>query len=405
MIISNIRIEDRDDGKSYLTADLDCGFSDVKELWFSVDSNYRDWLTADVYDAFLIEAIYPAHYYNEEIVIQGKISPRIWRSVRDLIPSILGDFLHSPKLLQNKISIEGVQDCEQLTKTHVGTGFSGGVDSFCTIKDHLIDETESEYKIDTLFFFNIGQNGNVSIPETYKRALGRWSLTQKVAKELNLECIMMDSNMFDLYLPHWEYDAGILCRISSILVFQRSLRKYYISSNYTYGESVDFPNHAHQELAHFSDLYIPTLLSPKNTELIPDGAQYKRWEKVNRIIDLPVAQHNLNVCVNNNAEYLGQNCSCCEKCLRTLFALEAFGKLNEFSTVFDIDKYKSVAMDYKMALVHAGKERTIVASSSNFDLAIEKGIKLPSSFKTELHFTKKRISNLIHRILQKLRIR
>lgn len=404
MIISNLRIEDKDDGKSYLIADLECGFSEVKNLWFSVDSKHKDWLTADVYDAFLIEALYPAHFYNEEIIIKGKVSPKIWRSVRDLLPAILADFLDTPKNLQGRIFVDGVQECSLASVRHVGTGFSGGVDSFCTIKDHLIDETDSEYKLDTLFFFNIGQNGNVKFPETYQRALGRWEHNKRVAKELNLNCVMMDTNMFDLYLPHWEYDAGILCRLSSVLVFQRSLSKYYISSSYTYGETIDFNEHAHHELAHFSDLYISNLLSTSNTEIIIDGAQYKRWEKINRIVDLPIAQQNLNVCVNNEAEYVGQNCSYCEKCLRTLFALEALGKLDEFSSVFDINKYRSVSKGYKLTLVQYGKEKKIISTHANYVLALERGVKLPSDFRTSMYFANKKFRHFVHRVLRKLHI-
>lgn len=402
MIISNIRIEDKSDGKSYLIADLDCGFSDVKNLWFSVDSKHKDWLTADVYDAFLIEALYPAHFYNEEVIVKGKVSPKIWRNVRDFLPAILADFSGSPKNLQNKISVDGVQECSPALVRHVGTGFSGGVDSFCTIKDHLIDETDSEYKLDTLFFFNIGQNGNVKIPETYQRALGRWEHTKKVAKELNLNCVMMDSNMFDLYLPHWEYDAGLLCRIASILVFERSLSKYYISSGYSYGEAMDFSSHSHHELAHFSDLYLPNLLSTANIEILLDGAQYKRSEKISRIVDLPIAQQNLNVCVNNGSEYIGQNCSCCEKCLRTLFVLEALGKLDKFSSVFDIAKYRSVSLGYKLNLAYYRKET--MSTCDNFNLAYNHQISLPSHFKSELYFATKKFRHFAYRILRKFRI-
>ena len=215
----------------------------------------------------------------------------------------------------------------------------------------------------------------------------------------------MDSNMFDLYSPYWEYDAGILCRISSVLVFERSLSKYYISSSYTYGETVDFSEHAHHELAHFSDLYISNLLSTDKTEIIIDGAQYKRWEKVSRIVDLPIAQHNLNVCVNNEAEYVGQNCSCCEKCLRTLFALDALGKLNEFSSVFDIEKYRSVSKGYKLSLVRDGKEKKIVATHANYELALERGIKLPSDVKASLYFANRKFRHFVYRVLRKLHIR
>ena len=55
MKISNLRIEGRD-GYSYLTVDIETRFTPphCTKFWFSVTSSYEDWLTDDVYDAFLV---------------------------------------------------------------------------------------------------------------------------------------------------------------------------------------------------------------------------------------------------------------------------------------------------------------------------------------------------------------
>ena len=65
MKISNLRIERRD-GHSYLTVDISTQFTlpQYNKLWFSVPSKYEDWLTDDVYDAFLVAVLYPAMYYK-----------------------------------------------------------------------------------------------------------------------------------------------------------------------------------------------------------------------------------------------------------------------------------------------------------------------------------------------------
>ena len=75
MKISNLRIE-RKGVFSYLTVDVECSFSKEKVLWFSVLTDYEDTLTADVYDAFLVAALYPAMYYNESIEIEGNVSQK-----------------------------------------------------------------------------------------------------------------------------------------------------------------------------------------------------------------------------------------------------------------------------------------------------------------------------------------
>lgn len=403
MKISNLRIEDKNDGRSYLTVDIDCSFTDEKTLWFSVEKSNRGMLTDDVYDAFLIAALYPAHYYNESIEIKGAVSPHLARTVKQQLPAVIGDFLREEKRLNNRIFIKETKLADKNEECKVGTGFSGGVDSFCTIADHLVEEDDVDYKLTTLFFFNIGQNGDVKDPSTQKRANGRWEITQKVAQELNLEAIRMDSNMFDIYLPHWEYDAGLLCRISSILVFERCLKRYYISSTYNYGETADFGySHGHHELANFADLYLPLMLSPENMEICVDGAQYKRSDKVVRIVDYPVVQKYLNVCVNNSPEYIGHNCSVCTKCQRTLLAIESLGKLDKYEGPFSIAKYRSAARQYQID--QRLKYATDSFAKDNIDFAEKHGNQIVTLKDAIRSKRKTKIRHLGGRVLRKLHL-
>ena len=57
------RIEDLvEEGKEKcrLICNVECGFSDENAVWFTVDKKYKDWLCADVYDAFLMAMLCPA---------------------------------------------------------------------------------------------------------------------------------------------------------------------------------------------------------------------------------------------------------------------------------------------------------------------------------------------------------
>ena len=126
MRISNLRIEDRNNGRSYLIADLESGFTKEKNLWFSVDRKYRDWLTDDVYDAFLTAALYPAQFYREEIKIDGAVSPRLYKNVVNYVPGVIADFLQQDKWLAGRISVKGCKRAKQLSDYQIGTGFSGG---------------------------------------------------------------------------------------------------------------------------------------------------------------------------------------------------------------------------------------------------------------------------------------
>ena len=73
--VSHIRKEHLPESQEFrLVCDIDCPFSQSKQLWFSVPEQYGDWLTDDVYDAFMVAMLYPAMYYNEEIEIEGCVS-------------------------------------------------------------------------------------------------------------------------------------------------------------------------------------------------------------------------------------------------------------------------------------------------------------------------------------------
>ena len=72
------------------------------------------------------------------------------------------------------------------------------------------------------------------------------------------------------------------------------------------------------------------------------AAGLTRFEKIRYIFETdPKSQ--LNVCVmkasKRNDDFL--NCGRCWKCVATLFDIEAIGRLEEISTIFDLDEYNN----------------------------------------------------------------
>ena len=94
----------------------------------------------------------------------------------------------------------------------------GGVDSFSTLYDNYLHSNDLDYKVDTLFFFHVGQYGNTNNSATWYRAANRFGITKQFASEINVDAIMMNTNMFDFYLPYWEHEAGVLSRLASFFV-------------------------------------------------------------------------------------------------------------------------------------------------------------------------------------------
>lgn len=378
--LSNLRLEhdvpfEYGKSQSRIICDLEADFTDVKSFWFSVDTEFGCWLTADVYDSFLVAMLYPAMYYGEDIDICGNVSKKIWHNINYYVQGLMKAY--DPSFCDVFVTVQGFADAAKVDHLHIGTGFSGGIDSFSTLTDNFFNAKDSDYKIDTLFFFHVGQYGNVKERNTWLRASNRFGITKEFAKEIGVGAIMMNTNLFDFYLPKWEYDAGVLCRITSVLVFQKMLKRYYISNAVTYRElaKLDFTTH-HVDMAEISDPIIMPLLSPNGLDILCDGAQYSRTEKTARIVDLALAQKYLNVCVNSSNKHVeAKNCSRCSKCLRTMMALESAGALQKFSGVFDLKQWKRRSFKYKCKQVFLYKSDSF--AQDNVDFARKQGERLP----------------------------
>lgn len=403
MKLSNIRYSTdftfRDSKFAAVICDINANFTNKKELLFYVNPAFGDYLTCDVYDAFLVALIYPAMYYGESIEIDGMVSKKLYHNITHYVMGIIRDFApHTHKIIN--IKVKGFKDAEKNTQLHIGTGFSGGVDSFSTLKDNFFDTNDSEYKIDTLFFFHVGQYGNIQNPKTWDRAFNRFEITREFSKEIGVTPIMMNTNLFEFCKPEWEFQAGVLNRIASVLVFQKALKRYYISNAYTYGEMIDLA-HDRVFLEEFSDPYIMPLLSPKGLEIVCDGAQYKRSEKTKRITDIPLTQKYLNVCINSNDDHvLARNCSKCTKCMRTMMTLESLGLLEKYKEVFNLEEYYNQEHEYKrMQLFRYPFDGF---ARDNVDFARACGMKLPSVKSVRTQFIAKRIITLPYRAIRKL---
>lgn len=393
MKISNIRIE-RDDKFSYLKVDVQADYTTNNILWFSVPSEYEDWLTSDVYDAFLVAAIYPAMYYNEPIEIEGCVSHRLYYNVVHFVESIVGYFRDGMHFVNIKVG--GYLNAKK--KYHyVGTGFSAGIDSFSTFYEHYEKEDDPDYKISALFFFNVGSHGGGG-EKARKKFLERYKLLEPFPKEVGLPYIPLDSNLFDFYQEHWEFDAGQFCRSCAILVFEAALDKYYISSDYSYKEIMFF--HFNRTTTSFSELaetFTNPLLSTETLEVITDGGQHMRTEKTLLLTDYKPSHKYLNVCANHWGDLEGAlNCGYCGKCVRTLVALDTLGIIDRFSNVFNLEDYYKHKFKYKCYLRLDYKSNAYI--KDNVDFADTKGKPFPSYLVALLYVTAIRITHIPRKI-------
>lgn len=373
------------DGWSYLSCDFSVtGIEnpfEEKTMWVAVEEENGDMLADNVYDPFVLVPVNLGMYYKQDVHIDGNVSPRLYHNVQHYLMNIFDRF--SDHTSPIRFTVDGFDTVEQVGGL-IGTGISCGVDSCMTIYDNFINETDPNFRINSLFFTNSGTHGDFEDEASQRKFLDRAALNKTAAEELGLPMYLVNSNYHAFTRKNAAHKRSYLAIYSCALSLQRYVRRYYISSIYSYDEIARFTKLSRDhDIAEYCESFMLPLVSTENFELVIDGCQYTRGEKVERISDWDFAQRHLNVCVSSKAED-AYNCSHCSKCAYTLFAIEAIGKLDQFKEVFDLDVWRENVFFWKYRFLTRYGESGF--ATSLIDFAREHGMKLPPKWMARVIF-------------------
>ena len=344
--------------------------------FYSVPEQFADLADTASSNCFLVGFLYPAMRYGEDVHVEGTVSARLLYNLNEyLIPFMA---MCDSRLKAIKVTADATDDEGSRSARAVGTGFSGGIDSFTTIYEHFERPTPVGFKLTHLFFFNVGAHG-IPKDETERVAIerkfqARYEKLKNFPAEVGLPFVPVNSNIH-LFHPWGHLEVATLATASAALFLQRGIRRYYLAS----------AGHPYFHLWHYLGMrrrpddiaylnpYLLPWLSTESLDFVDDGTFLDRSQKTVLIADYEPATRYLNVCGNHDT--LDTNCSICPKCCRTLLTLELIGKVDDFRAVFDVDKYRREARRLFIAetLVNVDREmffRHIV------DLAEERGVNL-----------------------------
>lgn len=374
MVLSNIRII-RNNNWSQLICDIESSAFGNCNIYFEIPVEYEDFFSTQTYDCFLVALLYPAMFYKEEIVIKGAVSKKLYKNINPYVQAVLTSY--SEALSKITIAADSLIVPTQRNNV-VATGFSAGVDSFSTFYEYFEKETDPEYRINTLFFFNVGSHGPFSDSRSYNKFIDRYEYLRNYTQTKNLPFIPLNSNVHFFHKEFGHERTVSLTLASAVLALETCLSRYYVSSGMSYLEmALSGKQSRNFDLAVYSETYLLPLLSTENCSLIPDGEQYLRSEKTELISDYAEAQKWLNVCIDNKSASV-TNCSKCPKCLRTLMTLDSLNKLDSFADVFDLEVYKKYAFKYKCRQRVLYKKDPF--AKDNVDFAFKHNKQLPSLF-------------------------
>jgi len=261
-------------------------------------------------DFLLPVVLEPAMSMKRGIVCNFAISEKLAKA----IPDIQGIYRRLDPRLKIVPVDHGKDPLHSLTQAReIGCLFSGGVDSFYTLLKHKHEIT----KVILVHGFDIPLSDRILRKQTA-------NMVHKVASGLNKGVVEVETDMRRNFLNRY---LGIADTISPFFASVALL----LSSQF---KKIYFPACFHKPLScsaigHYR-AYLDPLWSNGHLQIIHDGDDVNRIEKIAFIAKNNLVREHLHVCwMNNNGV---DNCGYCGKCLRTMAALRVVGQLEYVNT-------------------------------------------------------------------------
>jgi hypothetical protein len=186
--------------------------------------------------------------------------------------------------------------------------FTGGVDSFFTVLRHQPDgDAINRVQIDdllTVWGFDIP----LADGDAFERLVGR---NQEIAAVLGHGVVTIATNLRESawQLTHWG-EVGQGAGLAGLaLALEHGYSKVLVPSSVGYNLMLPYGTHP----------FLDQLLSTTTLRIEDDAASFTRQQKLEALTGSSLAMSNLRVCWEGKND---RNCGSCEKCLRTMAALE-----------------------------------------------------------------------------------
>ncbi len=328
MRVSGIR-EHCANGTTEVSAQID-GFTLFYRFLGTLDVSMRG-------DAFLAASLIPAMARGETLEIDPAmpVSPRLIAGA-DLIQDVLQSW--NPKL--KKVTIRAEISPSSPVCDDVASFFSGGVDGGYTFLKHVNEITQ----LITI------QGMEISL-DNERLASQVWSRTEQTAHALGKRCVQVRCNArefcAEMRIAMALFHGALLGSIALLL----GCRRTYIPSSFPYANL--HPWGSHVLLDHH--------WTTEGCEIVHDGAEATRPQKLEKICECPELVNSLRVC-NANTDY---NCGHCGKCLRTRIALHLLGVQSA--------AFPSTRVTDQMKALKVNNKSDLAFFQQNYALALQRG--------------------------------
>lgn len=270
-------------------------------------------------DALVAAALLPAMSTGATLTSEHAVSPRLLAAlptIQDIFRSWEQRYPVYGKY--RRVTVDAPARPVPLTRPGRGTAafFTAGVDSFYTAVRHRAELDALVYVCG--FDVRAGETAPAGTGLAAKVLAG----VRAAAEDLGIPLVVVDTDLrsfSDRYAGWVHYHGSALASVAHLLASR--FAKVYIPASNTYAYLEPLGSHP----------LLDPLWSTEELEIVHDGLEAARLDKIEVIADEPAARTWLRVCwENRNGRY---NCGSCEKCLRTMVAMSALGVLPRFEAL------------------------------------------------------------------------
>ncbi len=281
-------------------------------------------------DHALIIVLLLAMKNHWNISVEGKVSPRLLDGL-EILQAIWCRWCPNT---YHHIEIRAQEECEIETATGQRPAlfaFSGGVDASFSLFRHLIGAAgRNNHKPCTALLVH-GLDIPLNRPDFFQKAAER---AKRMLSDTGvpLTCMRTNSHLLDM---DWEHTFGLQLT-ACFLVLQSGFAHGVMASGEPYDALV---------LPWGSTPLTDTLASTSALQVVHDGAEFDRTEKVDWLARNSGIVADLRVCWAGND--LSRNCGKCEKCVRTMLNFWAMG--HDIPTAFPTTLTAGLVRSVKIA--------------------------------------------------------
>lgn len=328
-------------------------------LWIAVKEEYKSYLVQDRVDAFLVALLAMAMRERSDIICEAPVTRRLLYQINHyLIPG-----MSSGMDEYHRITVYAEPSDQEIESLGgVVTGWTGGVDSMFTLLRNSREPEDSAHRLNYLMITNNGAIEGTDPSDTFQKMVQK--AQNGIIRETDFRMVGIDSNLQAVLQENF-LAVQTLRYAAVMLALQKLFAVFLLSASYAFKRYS-----LRAEDMSYYELFVLGCCTTDSLRMYSSGGAFSRLQKITLLTDFPLAYRYLHPCIYA----LRDNCGECKKCYALQGALYALGKLELFSKVYDVEKFKEHKDEYFTNIVSRKSESNICREI--VELCYRKGINL-----------------------------